>query len=463
MRIDISSRFAGITAAAVAFVLAGAIPGAAQPATGCKPGTRCIKVSANGSPGNGFTAQCTGRFPDYITRTAMVPPAGPWFVLSQEFPNAAPTGDAPWLAIDFKNGVAGANAYLMALRDYAFAGMIAADFRPENNNVRRWFHMPMMNFDDGRREPLRGLTAERSIRGPELGVKPNVTIRNYAVGFYNAAGAATIGAVWKGVIPDPTKSLFPDGTMTFKILFSDGTANQFTIPDPMAGAPQWSIVTPQGVKTVRLLQMDVAAVDSRSPTGWIYGTLAFDPKATDNPSWLRMRPVGLSWGNDPGFTPADQQAGKKLQETTISDQAPDYAAKHLGWAGRANGPVDNPISGCLSCHGTAQYPRVADLAPFNNACNSDQKKLHWFRNFPGSQPFGAMTTSTCLPATSPTPIAPLDFSLQMQVAVVNVLRDNMVNPCSPPPTPIAAAPAAPGAVLRGATPADIQGGGKIRR
>ena len=26
----------------------------------------------------------------------------------------------------------------------------------------------------------------------------------------------------------------------------------------------------------------------------------------------RLRPVGLSWGNDPGFTPADQAAGKKL-------------------------------------------------------------------------------------------------------------------------------------------------------
>src|SRR5215467_15221933 len=110
--------------------------------------------------------------------------------------------------------------------------------------------------------------------------------------------------------------------MTFKILFSEATADAFQGPDILAGAPQWTIGTADGTRTVRLMQMDVAAVDNRSPTGWVFGTFAFDSSATDPSPWRRLRPVGLSWGNDYGFTPADQQAGKKLTETTISDQAP---------------------------------------------------------------------------------------------------------------------------------------------
>jgi hypothetical protein len=458
-------RFLGLTSSTCALVgvlgLAANMAATAQPAPGCKPGTRCIKVGANGKPGTGFTAQCTGTFPDFITQSNHLPPAsGPFFVLSQNFPATAPTGDAPWLTIDFKNGVSGANDYLKALRDYAFDGMIAADFRPENNSVRQWFHMPLMNYSDGRRESIHGLTSERPINGPELGLKKGVTIHNYAVGFYNAAGGSTIGNVWKTGSADVTKSVFAPGTMTFKILFSDAKPTDFQSGDLMAGAPQWTIQTPTGPKTVRLLQMDVSANDPRSPTGWVFGTYAFDRSATDNPAWLRMRPVGLSWGNDPGYTPADQKAGKKLMESTISDQIPAYAKVHLGWAGRTNGPVDNPISGCLSCHGTAQFPRVADLAPFNASCNTDAERLFWFRNFPNTQAFGAMKVATCAPTTiTPAPV-PLDFSLQMQVAAKNMLSDKMTNPCAPSgPTPAATKSLSPMA----APPKGLQGGGEIKR
>jgi hypothetical protein len=448
-------------ALAVALGLAAALSASAQPAPGCKPGTRCIKVKANGKPGTGFTAQCTGTFPDFIMQSTRLPPAGgPWFVLSQNFPATAPTGDAPWLAINFKNGVTGANAYLKALRDYAFDGMIAADFRPENNSVRQWFHMPLMNYSAARREPIHGLTSERPISGPELGLKKGVTVSNYAVGFYNAAGGSTIGNVWKTGAADVTKSSFAPGTMTFKILFTDAKPTDFQGGDLIAGSPQWTIQTSTGPKTVRLLQMDVSANDPNSPTGWVFGTYAFDKAATDNPAWLRLRPVGLSWGNDPGFKPSDQKAGKKLMETTISDQIPAYAKAHLGWAGRANGPVDNPISGCLSCHGTAQFPRVADLAPFNASCNTDAEKLQWFRNFPGTQAFGAMTTATCQPTTvTPAPVS-LDFSLQMQVAAKNMLTDGMTNPCAPAaPSPAATMAVAP----KWTPPPGIQGRGPIQR
>jgi hypothetical protein len=412
-----------------------------QTVPGCAPGTKCLSVQDNGGPGPGpSTAQCSGVFPDFVVPSAMASARGPWFKLSQKYPATAPSGDAPWLSIDYSNGIKGANDYLYALRDYSFDGMVDVDFRPQDNKVRPWFHMPLMNFGAGRREPTHGVTAERSIKGPELGVKPGVTIHNYAIGFYNAAGGYAIGQVWKASLPDLTKSHFPQGAMTFKILFSDAKPTDFQDADILAGAPQWTIATPAGTQTIRLLQMDVAAIDSRSPTGWVFGTLAFDRNASDASPWRRMRPVGLSWGNDPGFTPADQQAGKKLAETTISDQVPAYAAAHLGWAGRTNGPVDNPISGCLSCHGTAEYPVGADLAPFSAACDTDAKKLYWFRNFRGDQAFGAVDKTTCTPTSSNPAPTPLDFSLQMKVAVQAVLQFKDINPCAPPPARARAAP-----------------------
>jgi hypothetical protein len=95
----------------------------------------------------------------------------------------------------------------------------------------------------------------------------------------------------------------------------------------------------------------------------------------------------------------------------------------------------------VSCHGTAQFPVAADLAPFNASCDTDAEKLHWFRNFQGDTPFGAVDKNTCAPFdVSPAPL-PLDFSLQMQVAVQSVLQYNDVNPCTPPAAALLAAPA----------------------
>lgn len=398
----------------------------------CAPGAKCLPVTDKGAPAPGpgpYIAQCTGRFPDFITPASLMPANGSGFKLSQTYPATMPPAiDAPWLAIDFTDGVTGANKYLYALRDYAFQGMIDADFKPEQNSVRAWFHMPLMTYGPHAREPSRGLTSERSVTGPELGVKPGTTIHNYAIGFYNASGAFTIGQVWKTASPDLVSAHFNQGAMTFKILFSDVRATDFQGADLLAGAPQWTINTSTGPQSIRLMQMDVAAVDSRAPTGWVFGTFAFDSKATDASPWNRLRPVGLSWGDDFGFTPADQQAGKKLTETTISDQIPGYAASHLGWAGRANGPVDNPISGCISCHSTAQSP-VAPIT-FSKACTTDSQKMLWFRDLKGTQAFGAVDASCNPIAATPAP-SPLDFSLQLSVSVQNVVQFGDINPCEP--------------------------------
>jgi hypothetical protein len=419
----------------------------------CAPGTECLRVDRDGTanPDGTSIAQCSGAFPDYIVPATLFPAgyAGPWFELAQDFPDELPAEDAPWASIDFEAGVEQAEEYLFALRDYAYEGNLAVDFRVQENAVRPWFTVPYMNYGPGRRELVRGLTRERPLQAPELGIKPDVTVNNYAIGFYNAAGGFTTGQVWADPhVPDLAKSEFPSGAMVFKILFSDAVPEDFEDPSSylLEGSPEWEIATGGGqLTTVRLLQMDVAVRDDRAPeSGWVFGTLAFDREAPDQDPWLRMRPVGLQWGNAPGYTLTDQQNGVLLPENIISDLAPAYAAGHLGWAGRLNGPVDNPISACMSCHGTAQYPVDAALGPFSSACNTDEKRLRWFRNLPAGTPFGVVDGSTCEPGAADPPPAGLDFSLQIQVSVQSILQFGDTNPCiEAPPVPPAAPPGTP--------------------
>lgn len=409
----------------------------------CAPGTRCLSVDQNGHavPGGDHRAQCAGTFPDYIVPAAFFPAgyAGPWFSLAQDFPKEPPpAADLPWKAIDFKKGQAEATAYLYALRDYAFDGMVEADFVPAKNQKRRWFHAPLMNFHNGR-ELVHGLTEERPLGHPELGIKEGRTVHNYAVGFYNDIGAYTFGQVFaQPNEPDVAKARFAEGAMVFKILFSAATPDDFDDPSAylLEGAPAWQIATQQNpgqLTTVRLLQMDVAVRDERAkPSAWVFGTFAFDRTATDEPAWKRLRPVGLMWGNDPGYTPADQQKKKPLRESIVSDQIPAYAKAHLGWAGRVNGPVDNPASACMSCHMAAQVPAAAGLLPAGN-CTTDAQKLYWFRNLASGQAFGAVDKATCrpIPDPSPKPVS-VDFSLQLAAGVQGITAFGAVNPCNPP-------------------------------
>ena len=402
-------------------------------AVGCAAGTTCLAVSQSGTPTSGgtFTAQCNGAFPDFIAPAARLAADDPGlrFRLAQDYPPTASAADTPWLSIDYTTP-AGADAWLYALRDYAFLGMIEADFRSEANPLRRWYHMPMMNFGPARREHRHGLTAERTVFGPELGLKQGARAENFAVGFYNAVGAVTIGRVLGGGVPDLADTSFAPGAASFKILFSAAQPDDFqdAIGDLLDGAPSWTIATDDGPLDVRLMQMDVAATMPGSPTGWVFGTFAYDRDAEEISPWMKLRPVGLSWGNDPGVTPADVAAGTVLQESGVSAASPAFAAAHLGWAGRINGPVDNPMSGCLSCHGTAQYPMVP-LLP-GAACSTDAQRLQWFRNFEGSVPFGRIGAG-CTLDTDPTGLVALDFSLQMKVVLQSLLDFHDVNPCAP--------------------------------
>jgi hypothetical protein len=78
------------------------------------------------------------------------------------------------------------------------------------------------------------------------------------------------------------------------------------------------------------------------------------------------------------------------------------------------------------------------MAPFNASCTDDEEKLFWFRNFKSPKAFGPMNKNQCQPATLNPPPRTLDFSLQMQVAIQNVLDKNDKNPCAPAPVPVMA-------------------------
>jgi hypothetical protein len=173
------------------------------------------------------------------------------------------------------------------------------------------------------------------------------------------------------------------------------------------------------------------------------------PAATPQARWFNLTPVGLQWGNDPDVTsPGDPD----LDESWINPAVPAPFAGHAGLHGRLNGPVDNPLSACMSCHSTAQVKSDATsfgayksvgLVP-NAACTPAQKQ-QWFRNLPGSEPFGRTTGANFCELSSPPlgtpPMYALDYSLQLQLGLALSVGDDTPNPClsSIPPEQLPAA------------------------
>lgn len=320
-----------------------------------------------------------------------IPPGwtGPVFQLSQNFPDSLPSPETlPWKTIDFKTNPL---AYTLALRDYVFKGNVTpgdpnAPWVVQNNTVRKWYHAPWMDAGANGREFIHGLTRELTSVPGQLAKNPpqSQSVQNWAVGFYNAPGGFTLGQVWcNPTNPLLTAIQFPEGTVAAKLLFTAAPPSQVPF---LAGSVQWkaninaTASSPRTPKTVRLLQIDLAVRDSRNTdTGWVFGTLIYNSANGSSNPWENMQPVGLMWGDDPGVTPT---VGTIKQ--TWLNPATANIMQHYGWAERLNGPVDNPVSSCLSCHATAGWP-VAPLVPPSNS--TDAQRLNWFRNIPAGQPF----------------------------------------------------------------------------
>jgi hypothetical protein len=418
----------------------------------------------DGEAGMGYTAQCSGWFPDWISRTAP-PEDEPSFQLAQGYPLGIPRfedgelvgwdplepyDNAPWLAHDFMDPNERLD-YLTALKDYALSDLVPYDFVPQNKRLgkKHWYHVPMMTSGFFAREARHGLTEERTLRANEQSWLSS-SVGAYGIGLYNRIGGYTVGQVFNDPEPSNAQAAnaeFIDGALVVKVLFAEYDPGAIVGPDPLANAPAWQIQDPFASSSdtfeVRLIQMDIAVKDPRSPdTGWVFATYVYDeslPAASPQDRWYNLTPVGLAWGNDPDVTANNDP---DLDETWINPAVPSPFNADFGLHGRLNGPVDNPESACMSCHSTAQVRTdrsnsvgaytAARMLP-DDTC-TDAQAMHWFRNIPGDEPFGQMNVAPgyCQPSNPPVatpPMHSLDYSLQIQRGLVNGVALNHENPC----------------------------------
>ncbi|HKO90372.1 MAG TPA: hypothetical protein VJU61_04425 [Polyangiaceae bacterium] len=469
-------------------------------ALACRPDpstTTTATTGLFGEPGSGFTAQCSGWFPDWISSNPP-PPGAQSFQLSQGYPLGVPVlktvggqvrvdhwdppapaalASAPWLAFDFHNP-AQRTGYLDALKAYLLLGMPEVDFVAQKNTKRPWFHVPLMTAKLGaRREPYHGVTRERALRACDHswiidgGPCPNAPnrLQAVAIGYYNWLGGYTIGQVFKDPDPgasDPAASTFIDGAFVFKLLFAEFDATKIDQnSNPLDGAPEWQVQDAQNpgaaLLKMRLIQVDVAVKDSRSAqTGWVFATYVYDKALTavEPVPWRRLTAVGLQWGNDPDVTGPGVGT---LDESWINPALPAVfqhqgTTTAVGRDGRLNGPVDNPISSCISCHSTAQLVvgktsqnafRGVDLVPRTGTTGcSNAQAMTWFRNVVGGTPFGVMDNdgagcALATPQPGTPPLRSLDYSLQFAVAFESAFLHEDPNPCQALAATLAAGPA----------------------
>jgi len=387
--------------------------------------------------------------------------SGPLFVLSQNYPAQKPAdAPPPFLSTKFKSDW---KSYMIQVRDYCFEGNTDVDFRVEHNKTRAWFHMPWQDYGPAGREGIHGLTKEAQVQKQQLASSQTyVNGQTVAVGFFNDPGGYTIGQVWADHSnPDPSKSSrpngFPIGTVIFKLLFVDVPPAQVA---SLANPKQWQAYVdtcykapcnpqnpsdtsnPRVLKQVSLIQMDIAVRtdDPEAPTGWLFGTFQYNGALNQANAWENLVPVGLMWGNDSAIkdnvntqtsftTPPDKtKINTRLKETVIND-GPELPPTHLGWNGRLNGPVDNPISSCMSCHMTAQFPSYAPLNPSFQSTykyaykpTGDAFWMRWFQNIDCTVPFGNYVTGG-KPETGINPLS-TDFSLQLSISITNFCGAN---------------------------------------
>jgi hypothetical protein len=368
-------------------------------------------------------------FPDF---GFMAPPdsvTSEVFKLSQNYPTTLPTTPLPpFFKTDYQKDW---RNYLLQVRDYCFEGNTEVDFRVEKNQTRTWYHMPWQHYGPNGREGFHGLTKEAPVKPQQLApTQTNATSGAWAIGFFNDIAGYTIGEVWKNHDnPDVNamKGGFKNGTVLFKILFLSMPKAEAEVQVPfLKNGIWWDAYATYNFNSkarskiqVALIQMDIMVRDDRSPNGWIFGNFQYNGAQNKANPWENLVPVGIMWGQDPTVTtnasnptPSRTIINPDLKETIINPDANELPATHLGWNSRLNGPVDNPMSSCYSCHATAEFPQGSPISPL---FNSDSAKVNppgsagwmrWFENLACGQPFDQGHAST-------------DFCLQMAEALQN--------------------------------------------
>jgi hypothetical protein len=426
------------------FVLASS--GLAQQRAGSPPSTYAFRNSADTPPPNWH---------------------GPRFKLSHDYPKQMPACPAPWLKrrVSFTDPNANWNdwrGYVQDIVNYIKEGQDPnlpdeTGWRTEVGNETRWYHVPWMAYDSERgREFAHGLTNELSTAqstfregrgsGKELifhalktsaGVDP--LFETWSVGMYNPCGGWALGQVFpasgepavhlEGGRPLANGLPFPEGTVVIKIL--NTTADASNVPY-MKGSTDWQAdghvqfspvsysTCERRVRKVHLIQIDLAVVDSRSPTRWVYSTLAYDGALPGKSVLDRTQPLGVQWGNDPHTFPAVARTNSKpLYETIL---APSDQPQHYGCEKRLAGAVDQANSSCVSCHMGAfaapppylniQGVTIPAIFSFPGLCTENNAaNAAYFSDYKYPQTFPTKD--------QPSPFAqaiPLDSSLQLAVA-----------------------------------------------
>jgi hypothetical protein len=94
-----------------------------------------------------------------------------------------------------------------------------------------------------------------------------------------------------------------------------------------------------------------------------------------------------------------------------------------GYQDRLNGPADNPMSSCMSCHARAQWPEPSyERLPFAPKDRNDNKIICLLHDWRGENACDLDCTDDCIPGGR-SPISPssrsVDYAQQMSLALRN--------------------------------------------
>lgn len=419
---------------------------------------------------SGQSSRLTGAASLAFRNSVDTPPAnwrGPVFKLSHDYPKSQPKCEAPWLKrqVSFTNPDpkwSDWEGYVQDIIDYVKKGQNFKDgWNTKVEGQTRWYHVPWMAYDGERgREFVHGLTNElstalssfvtatrgigrgtgrHSLPGAKSTGGVNPLFETWSVGMYNPCGGWSIGQAFPTSGEPATYARggknyargmpFPEGTVVVKVLNTTATENDVPY---LKGSTTWKAnghkqlspteyaLCDREVRDVHLVQVDLAVVDRRSPTRWVYSTLAYDGKSYDpakNESiWDRLKPLGVQFGNDPQSFPAVAKSdSKRLHETVL---APINIYEHYGCSKRLAGIVDQSNSSCVSCHMGA----FAAPPPYLNQQGATVPAIFNFCgmcttfNPANSQYFSDYSYPATFPGNQFTSAIPLDSSLQLAVA-----------------------------------------------
>jgi hypothetical protein len=319
-----------------------------------------------------------------------------WLQVKPDFnPRLPPTPTPnPWVNGKWADYIASILAYVKEGQDPQLSN--AVGFRTDVNGHTRWFNVPWMAYDPSvGREFVHGTTNERtahvrdlvgapalaqsqSIRGVNMlpGMTPDCAqkypqgFETWSVGYYNEWGGVAIGQAFPSDGQPRTANYlgsqmpaglpFTEGTVVVKFLTTSAPVD--CVPY-LKGSPEWQInrhtydpnakkyTCVREVQTSRLLQVDVAVIDLRSPTRWVYGTFGYDGNVPGDTVWDHLVPLGIQFGSDPWTFPAvPKSESLPAQQTVLNPDVKTY--QHNGCNMRLAGPADNAQSSCMSCHGS---------------------------------------------------------------------------------------------------------------